>query len=114
MNSEYYESYEVAQVSSVMPSYEIAQVPSVARTLTPSLPPMRSILDGRDPIMIHFAWSDLPANLRYLVSLIGEAAERIHCEIPLTQERAKALDKLLEARDAVIRAARTFTPIGAT
>lgn len=55
-------------------------------------------------IMQFFAYSHLPAHLQEVSRPFGELAQRIVETLPYNRERAKALDKLLEAKDAAVRA----------
>jgi hypothetical protein len=57
-----------------------------------------------------FEWSHLPAHLQAVSRPFGELAESIVANIPAGPERTVALRKLLEAKDAAVRAA--FHPGG--
>lgn len=55
-------------------------------------------------ILQFFAFSHLPAALQDVSRPFGELAERIVAELPRNPERTAALRKLLEAKDAAVRA----------
>ena len=55
-------------------------------------------------IMQFFAWSHLPEHLQAVSKPFGELAERLVEELPRNPERTVALRKLLEAKDAAVRA----------
>lgn len=55
-------------------------------------------------IMQFFSFSHLPEHLRGVSQPFGELAARIVADLPDNDERAKALDRLLEAKDAAVRA----------
>lgn len=57
-----------------------------------------------DPIMQFFAYAHLPAHLQEVSRPFGEMAERIVANLPDNPEREVALRKLLEAKDAAVRA----------
>lgn len=58
----------------------------------------------RDHIMQFFAWQHLPPHLQAVSQPFGELAEKIEATIPRNPERTVALRKLLEAKDAAVRA----------
>jgi hypothetical protein len=58
----------------------------------------------RDHIMQFFAFAHLPENLQEVSRPFGEMAERIEATLPRNPERTVALRKLLEAKDAAVRA----------
>lgn len=58
----------------------------------------------RDHIMQFFAWGHLPAQLQAVSRPFGELAEQIEATVPRNPERTVALRKLLEAKDAAVRA----------
>jgi hypothetical protein len=60
-----------------------------------------------EPIIQYFAWDHLPANLQQVSKPFGELADRIVDTLPRNPERTVALRKLLEAKDAAVRAALT-------
>ncbi|MCO5091979.1 hypothetical protein [Bosea sp. (in: a-proteobacteria)] len=57
-----------------------------------------------DHIEQFFAWSHLPPHLQAVSRPFGEMAERIVLTVPRNPERTVALRKLLEAKDACVRA----------
>ncbi len=59
----------------------------------------------REPIMRFFEYAHLPEKLRAVSQPFGELAERIHATLPRCAERTVALRKLLEGKDAAVRAA---------
>lgn len=60
---------------------------------------------NQEPIMKFFAYSHLPEKLRVVSQPFCELAERIHDTLPRSAERTVALRKLLESKDAAVRAA---------
>lgn len=58
----------------------------------------------RDHIMQFFAWAHLPPHLQAVSRPFGELAEQIEATVPRNPERTVALRKLLEAKDAAVRA----------
>ena len=58
----------------------------------------------QEHIMQFFAYSHLPAHLQEVSRPFGEHAERIVETLPRNPERTVALRKLLEAKDAAVRA----------
>lgn len=58
----------------------------------------------RDHIMQFFAYSHLPEHLRAVSKPFCDMAEDIHTTLPRNPERTVALRKLLEAKDAAVRA----------
>ncbi|MEM8884920.1 MAG: hypothetical protein AAGD14_12685 [Planctomycetota bacterium] len=59
---------------------------------------------ARDHIMQFFAYKHLPPHLADVSQPFCEMAERIVASIPRNPERTVALRKLLEAKDAAVRA----------
>jgi hypothetical protein len=57
-----------------------------------------------DPILQFFAYNHLPERLRIVSQPFGELAERVVNNLPRNAERTVALRKLLEAKDAAVRA----------
>ncbi len=55
-------------------------------------------------IMQFFAYGHLPTHLQEVSKPFGDMAERIVATIPRNPERTVALRKLLEAKDAAVRA----------
>lgn len=60
-----------------------------------------------DPIMQYFAYAHLPERLQTVSRPFGELAEWIIRNLPRNPERTVALRKLLEGKDAAVRAALT-------
>lgn len=58
----------------------------------------------REPIMQFFAFAHLPPAMQEVSRPFCELAERVHATIPRNAERSVALRKLLEAKDAAVRA----------
>lgn len=60
----------------------------------------------RSPIIRYFSWAHLqdPA-LREVSRLLGETAMALDATLPAGPEKSVALRKLLEAKDAAVRAA---------
>ena len=59
---------------------------------------------NREPIMQFFAYSHLPERLQAVSKPFGDLAEMIEQTLPRCAERAVALRKLLEGKDAAVRA----------
>lgn len=57
-----------------------------------------------EPIMQFFAYEHLPANLQEVSKQFGAVAILMIATLPRNPERTVALRKLLEAKDAVVRA----------
>lgn len=57
-----------------------------------------------EPIMQFFAWGHLPPHLQAVSKPFGELAHKVVEELPRNPERTVALRKLLEAKDAAVRA----------
>ncbi len=55
-------------------------------------------------ILQFFKWTHLPAELQLVSSPFAELAEQIVADLPRNPERTVALRKLLEAKDAAVRA----------
>lgn len=58
-----------------------------------------------EPIMQFFAYAHLPSHLQDVSRPFCELAERIYTQFPRNAERTVALRKLLESKDAAVRAA---------
>lgn len=58
----------------------------------------------RPHVMQFFAWAHLPPALQVVSRPFGELAEQL-LSLPDNRERDRALDRLLEAKDAAVRAA---------
>lgn len=56
------------------------------------------------PILKFFAYDHLPATLRLVSEPIGELARKLDEELPDGPEKSAGLRKLLEAKDAFVRA----------
>jgi hypothetical protein len=57
-----------------------------------------------DPILQFFSYEHLPQFLREVSQPFGELAQRVVLTLPRNPERTVALRKLLEAKDAAVRA----------
>jgi hypothetical protein len=69
---------------------------------------------GSDPIVQYFTYEHLPTHLQEVSRPFAELAARVQ-RLPRNPERTVALRKLLEAKDAAVRAALTPAPVsGAT
>ena len=60
--------------------------------------------DEIEPILQFFAYDHLPEHLQAASRPFGALAEAIVAELPRNPERTVALRKLLEAKDAAVRA----------
>lgn len=58
----------------------------------------------KEPIMQFFAYAHLPEHLQAVSRPFCELAENVHATLPRNPERSTALRKLLEAKDAAVRA----------
>lgn len=58
----------------------------------------------RENIMQFFAHDHLPTHLAEVSKPFGDLAELVHERLPRNPERSVALRKLLEAKDAAVRA----------
>ena len=54
--------------------------------------------------MKHFAYAHLPPHLQAVSRPIGELAHRMNATLPDCEEKEVGLRKLLEAKDAMVRA----------
>jgi hypothetical protein len=61
--------------------------------------------NDRDPIMKFFTCAHLPERLQLVVLPFCELADTIATTLPRSAERSVALRKLLESKDAAVRAA---------
>jgi hypothetical protein len=61
-------------------------------------------MEEREHIMQFFAWAHLPPHLAEVSRPFGEMAETIVATLPRNPERTVALRKLLESKDAAVRA----------
>jgi len=57
-----------------------------------------------EPILQFFAYKHLPPHLQGVSAMFGEVAYKIVEALPRNPERTVALRKLLEAKDAAVRA----------
>lgn len=60
--------------------------------------------ESMEPIMQFFAYEHLPAHLQEVSKPFGELAKTIVEALPRNPERTVALRKLLESKDAAVRA----------
>lgn len=60
--------------------------------------------DAREPIFQFFKYDHLPEKLQVVSKPFGELAQRIEETLPRNAERSVALRKLLESKDAAVRA----------
>lgn len=58
----------------------------------------------REHVMQFFTWAHLPAHLQEVSRPFAELAELVEATLPANSERTKALDLLLAAKDAAVRA----------
>lgn len=65
---------------------------------------MEPIVNNPEHVMQFFAYSHLPTHLQEISKPFGDLAEQIVATLPRNPERTKALNKLLEAKDAAVRA----------
>ncbi|TKJ94812.1 hypothetical protein [Erwinia persicina] len=56
------------------------------------------------PIMKYFAYEHLPAHLQEISKPIGDLAKQLDASLPDGAEKSAGLRKLLEAKDALVRA----------
>jgi hypothetical protein len=57
-----------------------------------------------EPIQRYFAWEHLPEHLRFISQRFGVLARTLEATLPRSPERSVALRKLLEGKDAAVRA----------
>jgi len=62
------------------------------------------LLERQEAIFQFFRYSHLPEHLQAVSQMFHHAAQRIIRELPRNSERTVALRKLLEAKDAAVRA----------
>lgn len=60
--------------------------------------------EPKEHIQQFFAYAHLPAHLQEVSKPFGELAEQVLKNLPRNPERTVALRKLLEAKDAAVRA----------
>lgn len=77
--------------------------PPLARLLAPQ--PVRKNHVSESPILRFFASDHLPPNLQRVSQQFGVLAQFIEDTLPAGAEKSTALRKLLEAKDAAVRAA---------
>jgi hypothetical protein len=58
-----------------------------------------------NPILVHFVYDHLPPHLRDVSKPICILAKKYAAELPASAELSTGLRKLLEAKDALVRAA---------
>lgn len=79
--------------------------PVVVPLLAPDLP-FPDLPAPREPIMDYFAFGHLPAGpMRETSAQFAVLAEYVHAKVPRCAERTVALRKILEGKDAAVRAA---------
>ena len=66
----------------------------------------------QEPIMQFFTYAHLPEHLQHVSKVFCDLAEHIRVNVPRNPERTVALRKLLEAKDAAVRAAVYVQPDG--
>lgn len=72
--------------------------------LDPLGSPLAKVTEERDPMMQFFSHSHLQPRLQEVSRPFGELAEHV-ATLPRNEERSTAFRKLLEAKDAAVRAA---------
>ena len=77
---------------------------TVGGSILPHPTKEKDMSSGRDHIMQFFAYSHLQSDLQEVSKPFCELAERIHQSLPRNPERTVALRKILEAKDAAVRA----------
>ncbi|SEK36361.1 hypothetical protein SAMN04515666_101329 [Bosea lupini] len=70
----------------------------------PATTTIADLINRPDHIEQFFAWSHLPPHLQAVSRPFGELAQQIVASVPRNPERTVALRKLLEAKDAAVRA----------
>lgn len=65
----------------------------------------QSSVQTTDPIMQYFEYAHLPERLQAVSRPFGELAHQLVQALPRNPERTVALRKLLESKDAAVRAA---------
>lgn len=66
--------------------------------------PDAAVTPPPEPIMQFFAFEHLPPAMQEVSRPFGELAQRIVTSVPRNAERTVALRKLLESKDAAVRA----------
>lgn len=64
-----------------------------------------------EPILQYFAYRHLPEHLQSVSILFHNLAHTVVERLPRNPERTVALRKLLESKDAAVRALLTHTPV---
>lgn len=67
--------------------------------------PASALAPPSEHILQFFAWEHLPKHLQAVSRPFGELAQDLVTSLPRNPERTVALRKLLEAKDAAVRAA---------
>lgn len=67
--------------------------------------PKRQVPVGGNPILQYFSWTHLHEELASVSRRFQQLAMQIEVELPNGPEKSVALRKLLEAKDAAVRAA---------
>lgn len=82
---------------------EVANLPQAAGN---SAPPVTFTAEEilTDPILQFFTYAHLPERLQHVSAIFARAASQVILVCPRTAERTVALRKLLEAKDAAVRA----------
>lgn len=75
-----------------------------ARAMTDALNTIRARQAEPEAILQFFAYAHLPPTLQDVSAPFGEMAHRIVATLPRNSERTVALRKLLESKDAAVRA----------
>jgi hypothetical protein len=63
------------------------------------------VTDEGEPILRYFAFAHLPLKLAHVSKLFHDVAHALVATVPASAERTVALRKLLEGKDAAVRAA---------
>lgn len=74
------------------------------RILFPQLIFMAEQTEQTEAILQFFEYKHLPEHLQVISKPFGDLANQIHERLPRNPERSTALRKLLEAKDAAVRA----------
>lgn len=87
-----------------MSNHEEGAGGAVEPSLTAAEDLSRTVVPPADPIMQFFAYGHLPPHLQAVSKPFGEMAQQIVQTLPRNPERTVALRKLLESKDAAVRA----------
>lgn len=90
---------------------EQAPPPTKPRTPVPYEPPAVHPPPPAEHIMQFFSYDHLPSKLQAVSRPFGELAQELVTTLPRNPERTIALRKLLEAKDAAVRALLAVDPI---